>query len=46
MVQLRGSCLTLWDEMLPEVPDDERAAVVAVAVGAVADLGEARTGSG
>jgi hypothetical protein len=40
MVQLRGSCLTLWDEMLPEVPDGERAAVVAVALDALADLGE------
>ena len=24
MLQLRGSCLTLWDEMLPEVPAEER----------------------
>ena len=40
MLQLRGSCLTLWDEMLPEVPADELAALVAVAVAALADLGD------
>jgi hypothetical protein len=40
MLQLRGSCLTIWDEMLPEVPADDRAAVTAVAVGALAGLGE------
>jgi hypothetical protein len=42
MLQLRGSCLTIWDEMLPEVPADERSAVVAVAVAALAGLGESR----
>jgi diadenosine tetraphosphate (Ap4A) HIT family hydrolase len=36
MLQLRGSCLTVWDEMLPEVPAAERAAAVAVAVDALA----------
>lgn len=36
MLQLRGSCLTIWDEMLPEVPEAERAAAVAVAVAALA----------
>ena len=42
MLQLRGSCLTLWEEMLPVVPPDEAAAVLRVAVGALADLGESR----
>ncbi|HET9946288.1 MAG TPA: hypothetical protein VFR56_11610 [Actinomycetes bacterium] len=42
MLQLRGSCLTLWEEMLPVVPPDESAAVLRVAVGALADLGESR----
>ena len=42
MLQLRGSCLTLWEEMLPVLPADEAAAVLAVAVEALADLGEAR----
>jgi diadenosine tetraphosphate (Ap4A) HIT family hydrolase len=36
MLQLRGSCLTVWDEMLPEVPAAERAAALAVAVDALA----------
>ena len=34
MQQLRGSCLTLWEEMLPVVPPDESAAVLRVAAGA------------
>jgi diadenosine tetraphosphate (Ap4A) HIT family hydrolase len=42
MLQLRGSCLTLWEEMLPVVPADESAAVLQVAVGALAGLGESR----
>lgn len=42
MLQLRGSCLTIWDEMLPEVPAEERAATTAVAVQALAGLGEPR----
>lgn len=42
MLQLRGSCLPIWDEMLPDLPADERDAVLAVAVEAVADLGESR----
>jgi hypothetical protein len=42
MLQLRGSCLTLWEEMLPVLPPEDAAAVLAVAVGALADLGEAR----
>lgn len=42
MLQLRGSCLTLWEEMLPVVPPDEAAAVLRVAVDALADLGESR----
>ncbi len=46
MLQLRGSFLTLWDEMLPEVPAAERDAVTAVAVAALADLGVARTAAG
>jgi diadenosine tetraphosphate (Ap4A) HIT family hydrolase len=40
MLQLRGSCLTLWEEMLPVVPPEDVAAVLAVAVDALADLGE------
>jgi diadenosine tetraphosphate (Ap4A) HIT family hydrolase len=39
MLQLRGSFLTLWDEMLPAIPDEEAAAVLAVAVAALADVG-------
>jgi diadenosine tetraphosphate (Ap4A) HIT family hydrolase len=39
MLQLRGSNLALWEEMLPVVPDDEAAAVLAVAVGALPRLG-------
>ena len=42
MLQLRGSCLTLWEEMLPVVPPDEAAAVLRVAVAALADMGESR----
>ncbi len=42
MLQLRGSCLTLWEEMLPELPAEDAAAVLAVAVAALADLGRAR----
>lgn len=40
VLQLRGSNLALWEEMFPVVPEDVAAAVVAVAVGALADLGE------
>lgn len=40
VLQLRGSNLALWEEMFPVVPEDAAAAVVAVAVGALADLGE------
>ena len=39
MLQLRGSFLTLWDEMLPAVPDEAAAAVLAVAAAALADVG-------
>jgi diadenosine tetraphosphate (Ap4A) HIT family hydrolase len=42
MLQLRGSCLTLWEEMLPVVPAEESTAVLRVAVDALADLGESR----
>ena len=42
MLQLRGSCLTLWEEMLPELPADDAAAILAVAVDALAELGEPR----
>ncbi len=42
LLQLRGSNLALWEEMLPRVPAAETAAVLAVAVEALADLGEAR----
>jgi len=42
VLQLRGSCLTIWEEMLPVVPPDETAAVLEVAVSALADLGESR----
>ena len=40
VLQLRGSNLALWEEMFPVVPADAAAAVVAVAVAALADLGE------
>jgi diadenosine tetraphosphate (Ap4A) HIT family hydrolase len=46
MLQLRGSCLTIWDEMLPEVPVEETDAVLSVAVHAIADLGETGPGPG
>ena len=46
MLQLRGSCLTLWDEMLPAVPAAERDAVTGVAVAALADLGSVPAGTG
>ena len=42
LLQLRGSCLTLWEEMLPILPAEDRAAVLSVAVDALADLGESR----
>jgi diadenosine tetraphosphate (Ap4A) HIT family hydrolase len=42
LLQLRGSCLTLWEEMLPPVRPEDFAAVLKVAVEAIADLGEAR----
>jgi hypothetical protein len=42
MLQLRGSCLTLWEEMLPLQPAEDRTAVLAVAVDALVDLGESR----
>ncbi len=41
LLQLRGSNLALWEEMLPRVPAEETAAVLAVAVEALADFGEA-----
>jgi hypothetical protein len=40
ILQLRGSNLALWEEMLPDVPADESAAVMQVAVDALADLGD------
>lgn len=42
MLQLRGSCLWLWEEMLPTLPPDEVAGVVETAVASLADLGEVR----
>ena len=42
MLQLRGSCLWLWEEMLPTLPPDEVAGMVETAVAALADLGEVR----
>jgi hypothetical protein len=39
LLQLRGSNLALREGMLPVVPDEEAAAVMAVAVDALADLG-------
>ena len=42
MLQLRGSCLTLWEEMLPVIPPEDAAAIIAVAVEALAELGEPR----
>jgi hypothetical protein len=42
LLQLRGSNLALWEEMFPVVPAADVAAVVAVAVDALADLGESR----
>jgi diadenosine tetraphosphate (Ap4A) HIT family hydrolase len=40
MVQLRGSCLPIWDDMLPRVPDAVSARTLEVAAAALADLGE------
>ncbi len=40
--QLRGSNLALWEEMFPIVPAEGIDAVMAVAVAALADLGEPR----
>jgi diadenosine tetraphosphate (Ap4A) HIT family hydrolase len=40
MVQLRGSCLPMWDDMLPRVPAEIAEETLAVAVAAIADLGE------
>jgi diadenosine tetraphosphate (Ap4A) HIT family hydrolase len=40
MVQLRGSCLPMWDDMLPRVPAEIAGETLAVAVAAIADLGE------
>jgi diadenosine tetraphosphate (Ap4A) HIT family hydrolase len=42
MLQLRGSCLTLWEEMLPEIPSEDLADVLKAALDALADLGKAR----
>ena len=42
LLQLRGSNLALWEEMLPVLPAEEAASVMAVAVGALAELGEPR----
>ncbi|MEV0096150.1 hypothetical protein [Streptomyces sp. NPDC050738] len=42
MTQLRGSCLPLWEETLPAVPDDERRATQrAIAAALAADGGTA-----
>lgn len=39
LLQLRGSCLTLWEEMLPRVPDDVLAADARVVARALAEHG-------
>jgi hypothetical protein len=38
LLQTRGSCLPIWDDMLPRHPADQAAASLAVAVAALADL--------
>lgn len=43
VLQLRGSNLALWEEMFPVVPAEDAAAVLAVAVEALADLGAVRS---
>jgi hypothetical protein len=40
LLQLRGSCLPIWDDMLPRTPGAVAAETLAVAVEALADLGE------
>ena len=42
LLQLRGSNLSLWEEMFPLVPADDTAAVLQVAVAALAGLGDPR----
>jgi diadenosine tetraphosphate (Ap4A) HIT family hydrolase len=42
LLQLRGSCLTLWEEMLPLLRPEDVRPVLTVAVEAIADLGGAR----
>ena len=42
ILQLRGSNLALWEEMLPTLPADAAGSATAVAVAALADLGEPR----
>ncbi|MBA2768080.1 MAG: hypothetical protein H0U35_02905 [Sporichthyaceae bacterium] len=44
LVQLRGSCLTLWEEMLPRTPPHLTDETLQVAVDALADLGAPATG--
>lgn len=39
LLQLRGSCLTLWEEMLPHVPDDVLAADARTVARALAEHG-------
>jgi hypothetical protein len=43
MLQLRGSCLPVWDDMLPRLPRPTMAASLALAAAALADLGEVVT---
>lgn len=42
ILQLRGSNLALWEEMLPALPADAASSTTAVALAALADLGEPR----
>lgn len=44
MSQLRGSCLLLWEEMLPRTPADLARETLRVAAEALADLGTVRAG--
>lgn len=39
LLQLRGSCVTIWEEMLPRVPDDVVAADAAAVARALAEHG-------
>ena len=42
MVQMRGTCLPIWDDVIPKAPQEEwQASMSAVAVALAADGGKA-----